>query len=315
MHIHRNRHMRAFSTLPNYLLQDHRMSYTAQGVLTYLLSLADGTREDGRRMADARPQGRGAVAKALRELQRLGYYRVETIRKPDGKLISASHVYDSPQPPQPQPSARKAGSGAATSGATDGQSKNQGKNHPSLPSLPAEPADDAVADGASATPERAEPATPPAPAEQVPPEVRVAVATLFRVLRPEPRLRLGEAEALALAPLVAEWLEHGATEHDLATALLPGLPQRVHAPVAFLRNRLTRKRPPAPSRQPAVPAQRWHECAQCADPVPRPGICRTCAGLPAPPPTNSFATAAAARGAALVRAALRGSMPGTVSTA
>ncbi|MBF9070396.1 hypothetical protein [Streptacidiphilus fuscans] len=304
MHIHRSPHMRGFTSLPNYLLQDRRLSYRARGVLTDLLSRPDGWREDGRLLADSCVEGRGAVAKALRELARAGYYRVEKIRKPDGSIISVAHVYDSPQ--LPTPGAKKTGSGKSRIGKADGQSKDLGKN-PSLPSLPSAEPDASVADETSAAPEP----------KEVPPEVREAVATLFRVLRPEPRLRLGSTEALALAPLVAEWLELGATEQDLAMALLPGLPQPVHAPAALLRNRLTRKRPPAPvaTPQPATPARCPHECGACSAPIPQPGICRACAGLTAPPPALGIAAAVATRGAALARAALRGTLPIGVAAA
>ncbi|MGY0462177.1 hypothetical protein ACW14Y_18265 [Kitasatospora sp. cg17-2] len=124
------------------------------------------------------------------------------------------------------------------------------------------------------------------------------------MIRPEPRLRLGQAEAEELAPLVAQWLEHGATQTDLAQALLPGLPTPVHSAVAVLRYRLERKMPPV---QPAVrPAPaRYAECAKCHDPVPQPGICGPCAGL-APRSVGVGGSEASARtGAARARAALR----------
>ncbi|MBF9069191.1 helix-turn-helix domain-containing protein [Streptacidiphilus fuscans] len=317
MHIHRSRHMRGFTTLPNYLLQDRRLSFNAKGVLVDLLSRPDGWREDGRQIADSSPQGRGSVSKALRELARFGYYRVEKLRRPDGTMISVAHVYDSPQL-SVVPAAGKAGLGGAKRGASDGLSKNQGKN----PSLPADPADD-VADVVGGDSAVAEPAAAPATAaaaaaaREVPPEVREAAALLYRVLRPEPRLRLGAGEALTLAPLVAGWLELGASEGDLATALLPGLPQRIHAPAALLRDRLTRKRPAVllaeRADRPTVPARGGHECAQCAVPIPQRGICRSCAGLVAPPPAVSPGASVAARGAALARAALRRSTPVAVS--
>ena len=81
MQIHRIRHARGFTVLPNTLLQDRRLSYTARGLLADLLSRPDGWREDGRHMADTSPQGRLAVAKALRELTAFGYYRVERVRR------------------------------------------------------------------------------------------------------------------------------------------------------------------------------------------------------------------------------------------
>ncbi|MFJ2188912.1 hypothetical protein ACIOJE_13290 [Kitasatospora sp. NPDC087861] len=124
------------------------------------------------------------------------------------------------------------------------------------------------------------------------------------MIRPEPRLRLGEAEARELAPLVAQWLERGSGPADLAQALLPGLPAPVHSAVAVLRYRLERKMPPAQTAvRPAV--ARYAECAMCHDPVPRPGICGPCAGL-APRPVGVGSDAAAARtGADRARAALR----------
>jgi hypothetical protein len=130
------------------------------------------------------------------------------------------------------------------------------------------------------------------------------------VIRPEPRLRLGRAEAAELAPLVAQWLERGSTPGDLAQALLPGLPPTVHAPVALLRSRLERKMPPADAlHTPALPRP---ECDGCHDLVPRPGLCRACAA-PGPqavaPPGAGVAVTAVAAGAARVRAALRAAKP------
>ncbi|WP_370092561.1 hypothetical protein [Streptacidiphilus sp. MAP12-20] len=332
MHVHRSRHVRGFTALPNYLLQDRRLSYTARGLLADLLSRPDGWREDGRQMADSSPQGRTAVAKALRELARAGYYRVEKVRQADGTVVSEAHVYDTPQT---APGATVAGSGRRMVGGPDVLPKDLVKE----PSHP-RPADGTGAAGRSGLPGNGEggrettPSTTPAPAEElaadggvaapveplapapgaVAPEVREAAAMLFRVIRPEPRLRLGAAEALSLAPLVAGWLERGASEHDLAAALLAGLPAQVHAPVALLRDRLARKLPPEPVQQAAaVPTVRWHECAKCADPVPQPGICRACAGLAARQPAVGSGSAVTARGAALVRASLRGTQPATVT--
>ncbi|WP_160311685.1 hypothetical protein, partial [Streptacidiphilus melanogenes] len=267
MHVHRSRHVRGFTALPNYLLQDRRLSYTARGLLADLLSRPDGWREDGRQMADSSPQGRTAVGKALRELTHAGYYRVEKVRQADGTVVSESHVYDTPQP-LPAPAAKVAGSGRWTASRPGGLPKDLVKE-PSHP-RPIVPTDGAVRSGLPGNGEGGRDTTPDtttapadestagggAPAHTGPvapaleadaPEVREAAATLFRVLRPEPRLRLGAVEALNLAPLVAPWLEGGCTEADLARALLSGLPTQVHAPVALLRDRLTRKLPSPPA--------------------------------------------------------------------
>ncbi|MFJ9442737.1 hypothetical protein ACIRRH_12800 [Kitasatospora sp. NPDC101235] len=277
MRVHRSAHVRDFTVLPNAVLQYRRLSYTARGLLADLLSRPDGWREDGRHMADTSPQGRGAVRKALKELTEAGYYRIEKIRMPDGTIRTETHVYDTPQ--LARPSATPPASGGATTGRAVGSVVKNRQQEPTLP--------------------------PPPDSE----EVRAAVATLFRVIRPEPRLRLGEAEARELAPLVAQWLQRGATHADLAHALLPGLPTPMHSAAAVLRYRLEHKMPPA---QPtARPPARYAECAKCHDPVPRPGICRPCAGLTARTPTVGQGADVAAAGAARVRTALRSALAGS----
>ncbi|MFB7909369.1 hypothetical protein ACFC1T_23320 [Kitasatospora sp. NPDC056076] len=215
-------------------------------------------------MADSSPQGRGAVRRALKELKDAGYYRVDTVRMSNGTVRSEAHVFDTPQsaPVVPRPAAGERGIGGAVAPPV----KDPGQE----PTLPDE-------------------------------RTRAAVATLFRVIRPEPRLRLGEVEAQALAPLVARWLERGSSEAELALALLPGLPQPMHSPAAILRDRLQRKLPPVRAPQ-AVPA----ECAKCHDPVPWPGICRACAGLGARTVAVGTGAVVTPSGVARARAALRG---------
>ncbi|MET8630422.1 hypothetical protein ABZW30_43100 [Kitasatospora sp. NPDC004669] len=299
MRVHRTEHPCHFTVLPNTVLQDRRLSYTARGLLADLLSRPDGWREDGRHMADTSPQGRGAIRKALKELTEAGYYRVEIIRMPDGTVRSEAHVFDTSQvviPGVPRP-----GSGEATTGGRDALPKDLGKEPlpptPSTEPVPprgTEPADHGWEGGKK----RMLPA-----ADETDPQVKAAVALLFRAIRPEPRLHLGAVEALELAPLVAEWLERGSTQADLANALVTGLPDRLVSAAGLLRDRLTRKMPPPPA--PVQPRKSRFECAKCHDPVPQPGICRPCAGLGAPTLRVGMGEAATARGAALVRAAMR----------
>ncbi|MFJ7911899.1 hypothetical protein [Kitasatospora sp. NPDC096204] len=303
MRVHRTEHVRNFTVLPNCLLQYRRLSYTARGLLADLLSRPDGWREDGRHMADTSPQGRGAIRKALKELTEAGFYRVEKIRMPDGTIRTETHVYDTPQLP-PLPGATRPVSGEATTGRPDALLESTRYKEPTLPTeqpddpeVAAEP--QAKVGGREGNRRYDIEELPAVPDEQV----RDAVATLFRVIRPEPRLRLGEAEARELAPLVTQWLERGSSPADLAQALLPGLPTPVHSPAAVLRNRLERKMPPAPAAvRPA--AARYAECAECRDPVPHPGICRACAGLVGRPASDSRAGTIASAGAARVRAAV-----------
>ncbi|MFE4519708.1 hypothetical protein ACFRMQ_36675 [Kitasatospora sp. NPDC056783] len=313
MRVHRSAHVRNFTVLPNAVLQYRRLSYTARGLLADLLSRPDGWREDGRHMADTSPQGRGAIRKALKELAEAGFYRVEKIRMPDGTIITETHVYDTPQLTV-LPSATHPVSGEATTGGPDALPKELVKE----PSLPAEQTVEPVlADEPQATAGGREGDSEEKTGEQpvaVPDEqVREAVATLFRVIRPEPHLRLGQAEAEELAPLVAQWLERGATQADLAQALLPGLPAPMHSAIAVLRYRLERKMPPV---QPVVrpAAARYAECAKCHDPVPQPGICRACAGLGERMSAVGGGEAVARGGAARARAALRAARPTGLST-
>jgi hypothetical protein len=335
MHVHRTDHVRNFTVLPNCVLQNRRLSYTARGLLVDLLSRPDGWREDGRHMADTSPQGRGAIRKALKELAEAGFYRVEKVRLTDGTFRTQTHVYDTPQ--LVAPDVTRPVAGAATAGPGDTPPVKDGRKEPSLPAAQAERAapqadqaerpDQAEPDAQASQPEpdaQAEQATQ-APQPEPDARTREAVAMLYRVIRPEPRLRLGAAEAAALAPLVAQWLERGSSARDLAYALLPGLPARMHSAVGVLRSRLERKMPPAeappePSSQRRTePSKPWYaECAECHDPVPEPGICRTCAGLgvrePAP---GAFAAIAAlaATGAARARTALDAARQGPAAVA
>ncbi|GAA1384029.1 hypothetical protein GCM10009639_05100 [Kitasatospora putterlickiae] len=275
MRIHRSAHARNFTVLPNSVLQYRKLSYTARGLLADLLSRPDGWREDGRHMADTSPQGRGAVRRALKELTDASYYRVEKVRLPDGTLRSEAHVYDTPQLARPGVT-RPASGGPPAGGAGSPLVKDRCQE----PTLPAESADEGE---------------------------REAVATLFRVIRPEPRLRLGEDEARELAPLVARWLARGCTAADLAHALLPGLPTPMHSAAAVLEYRLEHKMPPSRPVQ-GPPRTRYFECGKCHDPVPAPGICRACAGLvqARPKAIGSGASVTTARGVARARAALLG---------
>ncbi|NUS15251.1 MAG: hypothetical protein HOY69_28285 [Streptomyces sp.] len=300
MQIHRSRHARGFTVLPNTLLQDRRLSYTARGLLADLLSRPDGWREDGRRMADTSPQGRLAVAKALRELAAFGYYRVERVRQADGTFVSQAHVYDSPQV---GPGVVRPGSGRS---AADDRGANPVKDRGKEPTLPAQRTPIGAVPGAGRGGRREIPSTPLAePPNSTSTE---AAALLHLVTAAEPRLRLGAAEAMTLAPLVTPWLERGLGPRDLSFALLGGLPERVHSASAFLRDRLTRKLPPTP--EPVAARPRRYECAVCARPTPHEGVCRTCAGLDATPPDAVDERArTTARGRALVRAILNSRPP------
>ncbi len=117
------------------------------------------------------------------------------------------------------------------------------------------------------------------------PEPPGAAAQLLASLgRREPRLAIGAAEAARLAPLVEEWWAVGASDAAVRAALTQGLPPRVYSAAALLKDRLRRKLP-APPPPPRPPREGEERRA----------------------PGQQGFVAAALRGGAAARAALRGS--------
>ncbi|MEV7124012.1 hypothetical protein [Kitasatospora griseola] len=324
MQTHRSAHARSFIVLPNSLVQDRRLTFTARGLLADLLSRPDSWSEDAQHMADSSPQGRATIRAALKELREAGYYLVVKVRMPDGTIRSETHVFDVPHrpgaeiirqgveeaaAPQAQPTAPRPASGEPASGGCEGLPVKDRKKAPSLP-LPEASADHD--EGAEPEPParsaggRAKTAEPPNE------QTRAAASALHRALLAEPRLRLGEVEMLGLAPLAARWLERGFGPAELAAALLPGLPQRIHSPRAMVRTRLQDKLPPVYAAEgPQVPHP--HECANCRTPVPRSGVCGPCQGRPRQAVAVGSGAAYTPAGAARVRAALRGTAAAQVS--
>ncbi|WP_436786575.1 hypothetical protein [Yinghuangia sp. YIM S10712] len=95
MHIHLTARTHAFTSIGNEVLQDRRLSFTARGILVYLLSLPDGSPMDVRALADEHPHlGRRAISKAVDELIELGYYERRTVRyRQTGQVRTEVHVY------------------------------------------------------------------------------------------------------------------------------------------------------------------------------------------------------------------------------
>ncbi|MGA5704573.1 hypothetical protein [Peterkaempfera bronchialis] len=304
LRIHRSPHPSNFVIIPNELAQNRAITYTARGLLVDLLSRPDDWRETCRQMADSSPQGRKALAAALDELRVWGYYRVEVVRLPNGRVRSEAHVFDRRQFGG-VPGATMPGSGEPESADYDVLPKDMVKV-PSPPTPEAEP----LAEGGPAEVEggREEFASGPVIRSWAPEhpadldeETLVAVNALLRAVRPERRLPLGAAEAAALAPLVRQWMERGASEEQLREALLTGLPKVVYSPVAVLRSRLERK---MPAERQAVATRRMPECAECRDPLPEPGRCGRCSGAVPSSGVVGRGAEVTARGMAKVLAAL-----------
>ncbi|WP_052847366.1 helix-turn-helix domain-containing protein [Streptomyces avicenniae] len=290
MHVHLSARTRHFTVLGNDVLRDNRLSFTARGILCYLLSLPDGAREDVRTLADKHPNvGRRGVAKALDELVALGYYVRRSVRcARTGHVRTETHVFDVPQtgppptPPPAPPPPPPPGTGEPPGGGA-GASPEGVKNPGEEPSLP-------------------------------------GARWLVRLTATEPRLTLGAAEAAALAPLAEPWLARGVPEPEARSLLTAGLPSVVHSARALLANRLTRKLPAqraASPPPPTAPPPPLRECARCRDPLPRArrqALCAGCDGTAPPPPEPALAHEAVTAHVTRLRELLRGA-PATPSLA
>ncbi|MQY16032.1 hypothetical protein SRB5_62240 [Streptomyces sp. RB5] len=324
MRIHLSAPTRHYTVLRDEVLRDPRLSFTARGILVYLLSLPDGSREDARTLADKHPKvGRRNISKALDELIEAGYYHRRTTRDPDtGRIRCWTYVTDTPIPagsplPMPPGSGEPAGPnpGAFPSGRNTGEDVPTPRGAGAVaahaedpPPAHDEPADPGDAPEPEALPDPGAAAQPKAgPAPEADPQITEAAAILAHITAAEPKLTLSPRETLTLAPLVIPWLERGCSRLVMLHALTSGLPERVNHPRGFLAHRLRDKLPaPRAHRDPAAPLP---ECAECRDPLPRnqhTGLCASCAGVaPAHVTDPSTQTANFAARVAALRDAVR----------
>ncbi|MFD7729168.1 hypothetical protein ACFV6F_02120 [Kitasatospora phosalacinea] len=291
------------------------IGHCAFGIAVRILTDPAGCDKDVRGFAAASPEGRTTIANSFRELRDAGFYWVVTFKLPNGHIMSQTHLFDTPQQVAPDPVLPGPGGRESTARVVVLETR---RGKPSLPTV--EPVAEPVA-VPEPEPVVAPEAEPALAAREVDEETRAAVSLLYRAIRSEPRLRIGEAEALALAPLVAEWKRRGSTAEDLSRALLSTLPMLMYSAPGVLRYRLERKMPPepgvfgeptlgsapepsrtAPSRPPRAS---YAECAKCHDPVPTPGICGPCAGLAPRPVAVGGGSGVVRVGAQRARAALR----------
>jgi helix-turn-helix protein len=285
MRIHRSARVRFFTTLGNEVLRDSRLSYCARGILAYLLSQPDGKRDDIRTLAERTPEGRERVASAMRELEKLGYLTRTKKRTPDGHIYTEVEVFDTPggASSQLEPNAGfpdDGGSVASPDG--DHPVKERGEE----PTHPESVEDDSEGGGEGDCDE----------------QTRSSAELLARVVRTEPRLALGWADVLRLAPLVTEWRRRGASELHIAGSLTCGLPRAgVYHPVRFIETRLVAKMPVERGSNPVR-----LECDGCGVPVSSAGLCRSCREVQPAGIRQATENQALARGVAKVRAALRG---------
>ena len=104
MPVLRQQHTRNFTTFPNELLQDPRLSCGDLGLLVQMLSLPENWcfSTSSLNTLYAGRTGKESLAKSVKRLQELGYLAIERKRTPSGKLGAAVWtVCDTPQPGKP----------------------------------------------------------------------------------------------------------------------------------------------------------------------------------------------------------------------
>lgn len=259
MRVHGTRHTGFFTKVPNATARDHELSFAARGLLAYLLSLPDGAREDVKTLANKSVEGRGVVARALRELESCGYMIRAKIRDDEGRIRTRVEVFADRGEATGlvKPAAVPPGTGAPGRGTSGSKTEETGVKE-SLPPVTRlkEHSDSGQATGWAGG------------------ELSKALSLLTQVGKDEPRLHLASTEAASLAALVDRWLARGATPGHVTSALTSGLPPRVHQAAALVRHRLTVKMPPEPSKP--APRVEWQECTECRVPLRASGLCGDC---------------------------------------
>ncbi|WP_280871340.1 hypothetical protein [Streptomyces sp. MJP52] len=246
------------------------MSHTARGILALVLSLPNDVRENVRTLSDGYPQGRRAVAKAVEELRKLGYWVTTTERDPEtGLILSKVDVFEDPAltqaaPLTALPVAAEASpplpavpvTGQAPAGNADTspyEAKNQEKNRENSSPTPRRK----LRRRASAKEREGDPAK-----NETAPEELAQRAEAARILRRletvEPRLRLDERQVQKLVPDLCRWLARGATVVEITDALATGLPTPIYSVTHLIADRLARKLP--------APKRRWKTYAECGSP-------------------------------------------------
>ncbi|MFF1908831.1 helix-turn-helix domain-containing protein [Kitasatospora sp. NPDC058218] len=281
MQIHRiPKHGPGYTILDNgHVIRKHKLSWAARGLLSYLLSLPDGAREDVRTLAAKSVEGRTTVARALRELEEAGHYVRRTSRDPvTGQVRTTVSVHEVPLtakaahtlPPLPvSPAAGRPGVGAAGAGKAGS------------PSLRVRSVMGKEVEGPSVHP-------PGATAEQArasgPVRMTEGMALLLELGRRDPRMALAGKPLTDQAARVEGLLTGGWTWEALTGVLAAPLPEKITRSVgAILAGRLSNVPPFPPAQRPAeaaapAPTPRvTYDCDVCRAPgKTRPGVCRMC---------------------------------------
>ncbi|MCD7438973.1 helix-turn-helix domain-containing protein [Streptomyces lincolnensis] len=256
MQIHRiPTHERDFVIIANKAIQDPRISHTARGILALVLSLPSGVKENVRTLSDNYPQGRSAVAKAVKELREFGYWVTKTARDEEtAQIVSTVDVYEQPNlASAPVPTRPVTGRAATRKAGTSpygekGPSKDGEKNPPSPPAEPGR--DESAPSGADEREGSSE------KQDQDNRQAAEAARILRRFAAIDTRLKLSDRQANKLVPQVADWLDRGATIAEITDAVTQGLPPKVYSAGRLIADRLDRKRPDR--------KRKWKTYADCS---------------------------------------------------
>lgn len=86
-----------WTSVPNTLICDVRLSLKARGLAAYLISIA-GTQASAESIAKANNCGRDQVSAALRELKQHGYLTREQVRDRRGAVVGVTYIiHDEPR--------------------------------------------------------------------------------------------------------------------------------------------------------------------------------------------------------------------------
>ncbi|WP_320779550.1 hypothetical protein [Streptomyces sp. CRN 30] len=240
---------RAFSQFSHDIIRHPRLSSDAVRLLTWQLSLPDGTRESLSRTAERANIGGSAFTRAKRQLKDEGFVHERRVQGPDGLWSTQQLIASTPLnaaeaakllSSQVVPSPLVPTVGEPTTRPTDGHPYEDPRGN--TPHRPPEP------------PERtAEPASAPTSASDEARALVAAFPSLSLALRHIPRAIYAE-----LAGLADRWLAAGHSPAAVRTHILRGLPDDgapVHRPGGLLRY-LLRHVPPVPDHRPAAPGAR-----------------------------------------------------------
>ncbi|MEV7183379.1 helix-turn-helix domain-containing protein [Kitasatospora sp. NPDC093102] len=263
MQIHRiPKHAPGYTILDNgHVVRKHSLSWAARGLLSYLLSLPDGAREDVRTLAAKSVEGRTSVARALRELEAAGHYVRRTQRDPlTGQVRTAVSVHEVPV---------------------------TGKAVHAVPPLPAPPAAGVPAPGVPGVGRAGSPSKELETKDVEEPSVRpsekvtAGMALLLELGRREPRMALAGKPLCDQAARVEGLLAGGWTREALTGILSAPLPEKVtHSVGAIVAARIGRV-PVVPVARGTADGPRRHECpgrgGMCGRPVAAAGqVCGVC---------------------------------------